>query len=115
MYVYGWDTPSATRVHMIAGVDKITEEKKDKLQNGSAAVMSKDEKGSWAIKVPQGMQHVKIKLKLVDPLSEPGGEFEIKVNDKDKKGKIMGKHETILDIRFLKVTSDEIRISRISG
>jgi len=54
-------------------------------------------------------------LKLVDPLNEPGGEFEIKVNDKDKKGKIMGKHETILDIRFLKVTSDEIRISRITG
>jgi len=55
MYVYGWDTPSTTRVHMIAGVDQITEEKKDKLLNGSAAVMSKDEKGSWAIKVPQGM------------------------------------------------------------
>lgn len=47
MYTYGWDTPNSgwdtpnsTRVHMIAGVDKITEEKKDKLQNGSAAVMS---------------------------------------------------------------------------
>lgn len=53
-------------------------------------------------------------MKLVDP-NEPGGLFEIKVNDKIKKGKIMGIHETILDIKFLKVTSDEIKISRISG
>ena len=77
--------------------------------------MSKEEKGSWAVKVAEGRYHVKIKLKLVDPQTEPGGEFEIKVNDTDKKGKIMGKHETIIDVRFLKVTKDEIRISRIAG
>jgi len=55
-------------------------------------------------------------LRLVDSIKEHEGEFEIKVDDKNhKKGKIMGTYETIVDIRFLKVTSDEIRISRISG
>ena len=30
-FIYGWDTPSQTRIHMIPGVDKVTEEKKDDL------------------------------------------------------------------------------------
>lgn len=56
-----------------------------------------------------------LKLKLVHPDSEPHGDFELKINNVTKKGKIQGNFETVVQISDLKVTANEIRITRISG
>lgn len=54
-------------------------------------------------------------MKLVNPNGEPHGDFEIKVNNVNKKGRIASKLMTIVQITNLKVTNGEIRISRVNG
>lgn len=54
-------------------------------------------------------------MKLVHPKTEPKGNFELKINNVTKKGKIQGSYETVVQVSKLKVTSGEIRITRISG
>jgi len=41
--------------------------------------------------------------------------FEIKINEKIKKGKIIGSHITIVEVLLPKITTGEIRIERLDG
>lgn len=100
---------------MIKGADALKEESKDKLYEGTAAVISDEVQGEWIMKVIDGTYTVRLKCKLTDPTSEPQGEFKVMVNETEKEGKLIESNTTILEFKAIKVVTGQIILKRISG
>ena len=102
-------------MRMISKADALKEESKDKLYEGTAAIISDEIKGEWIMKVIEGTYTVRLKCKLTNPTSEPQGEFKVMINEAEKEGKLIESNTTILEFNAIKVATGQIILKRISG